>query len=66
VVCILDHDFAMGYVFAEIELSNPRESDLKPIVTKSLADSGALMLCIPEPIATKLKLESQSSRKVTK
>ncbi|EDN69396.1 conserved hypothetical protein [Beggiatoa sp. PS] len=47
----------MGHVFAEIELSNPRESDLTP----ALADTGALMQCIPEHIALQLKLETEST-----
>ena len=60
----------MGYVHASIELSNPREPDLAPISTQalagqSLADSGALMLCIPEAMAVALKLEQQSEREVT-
>jgi hypothetical protein len=55
----------MGYVQASIELSNPREPDLKPITTQALADSGALMLCIPEAMAVALKLEQQSEREVT-
>ena len=55
----------MGYVHASIELSNPREPDLTPITTHALADSGALMLCIPEAMAVALKLEQQSEREVT-
>jgi len=51
----------MGHVFAEIELSNPRESDLTP----ALANTGALMLCIPEHIALQLKLETESIREVS-
>ena len=47
---------AMGYVHASIELSNPREPGLRPIQTRALADSGALMLCIPEHLALELKL----------
>ena len=35
----------MGQVFAEIELSNPRRSDLPPIRVQALADTGALMFC---------------------
>jgi hypothetical protein len=33
----------MGHVFAEIALSNPRESDLAPVRVTALADTGALM-----------------------
>ena len=52
----------MGYVQARIELSNPREPDLQPISTTALADTGALMLCIPEHLALQLRLEQQSER----
>ena len=56
---------AMGYVHASIELSNPREPGLRPIQTRALADSGALMLCIPEHLALELKLQTESLREVT-
>ena len=55
----------MGHVFAEIELSNPRETELVPIKAKALADTGALMLCIPEHLALQLKLETESVREVS-
>lgn len=55
----------MGYVFAEIELGNPREPELVPVKAKALADTGALMLCIPEHIALQLKLETESVRAVS-
>ena len=32
---------------------------------QALADTGALMLCIPEHVAVQLKLEQQSEREVT-
>ena len=55
----------MGLVKAEIELSNPRESEIKPIKVKSLVDTGALHLCIPEHIAIQLKLDELYKREVT-
>ena len=55
----------MGYVQARIERSNPREPDLQPISTTALADTGALMRCIPEHLALQLRLEQQSEREVT-
>ena len=55
----------MGHVFADIELSNPRETDLAPIRARALADTGALMLCIPEHLAIQLKLETESEREVS-
>ena len=55
----------MGHVFAEIDLSNPRELELDPVRVKALADRGALMLCIPEHVALQLKLETESLREVS-
>ncbi len=55
----------MGHVFANIELSNPRQPDFLPIHVTALADTGALMLCIPEHIANQLKLETESLREVS-
>lgn len=55
----------MGHAFAEIELSNPRNPDLRPVRVKALADTGALMLCIPEHVALQLGLEPESEREVT-
>ncbi len=55
----------MGHVFAEIELSNPKQQNLEPIKVKALADTGALMLCIPEHIAVQLNLETESTREVS-
>lgn len=55
----------MGHVFAEIELSNPRRPDLSPLNVKALADTGALMLCIPEHVALQLDLETESVREVS-
>jgi clan AA aspartic protease len=55
----------MGQVFAEIELSNPRQVELQPVIARALADTGSLMLCIPERIALQLQLETESMRHVT-
>jgi len=55
----------VGHLFAEIGLSNPRRSDLKPLTVQALVDTGALMLCIPEHIAVQLDLQTESLREVT-
>lgn len=55
----------MGHVFADIELSNPRLPDLKTVRVRALADTGALMLCIPEHVALQLKLETEAEREVS-
>ena len=55
----------MEHIVAEITLSNPRNQLLTPIVIQALADTGALMLCIPEHIAIQLELDMESKREVT-
>ena len=55
----------MGHAFAEIVLSNPRQTALSSITVQALADTGALMLCIPEHIALQLRLETESIREVS-
>jgi len=55
----------MGHVFARIELSNPRQQDETPVAMTAMADTGALMLCIPETVARRLDLETESMRDVS-
>lgn len=55
----------MGQVFAEVELSNPGRTALAPVRVRALADTGALMLCIPEHLAVQLDLEAESMREVS-
>ncbi|MEW6007643.1 MAG: clan AA aspartic protease [bacterium] len=55
----------MGYIHAKIALSNPRESELKPIEVDALVDAGAITLCIPEHIVVQLKLMEIEKREVT-
>jgi clan AA aspartic protease len=55
----------MGHVFADIELSNPRQPALTAVRARALADTGALMLCIPGHLALQLGLETESEREVS-
>ena len=55
----------MGFVFAEVTLSNPRRDDLTPVAVRALADTGALTLCIPEHVAVQLQLEAETMREVS-
>ncbi len=55
----------MGLINAEIELSNPRERNIKPMKIKSLVDTGSLHLCVPEHVAIQLELEELYKREVT-
>jgi len=52
----------MGQVFADIKLINACRADVEPLVVRALADTGALMLCIPRPIAAQLRLERVDTR----
>lgn len=55
----------MGNVFADIELSNPRRTELRPIRVRALADTGTLTLCISEHVALQLELETESTREIS-
>lgn len=55
----------MGYVHAEITLKNPKLPQLKSMQVKSMVDTGALTLCLPEHVALQLELEVNSEREVT-
>jgi clan AA aspartic protease len=55
----------MGYVHAEIELSNPRQAQLGKMTVKALVDTGALMLCVPEHVRVQLALDEVDRREVT-
>lgn len=55
----------MGHVYANLELFNPRRPELGVIPVRALADTGALMLCLPQAVATALQLETESERDVT-
>ncbi len=55
----------MGITYADLELSNPRNSKIEPIAVRALADTGAMMLCVPAQIADRLDLETADVRRVT-
>ena len=55
----------MGHIFADIQLSNPRKPELRSIAVHALADTGALMLCLPEHLVIQLELEAETTREVT-
>ncbi len=63
---INDAGWGMDYIPATIELSNPSEPNLQPIKAQALADSVALMVCIPQHLALQLNLlQQESEREVT-
>lgn len=55
----------MGLIYADIQLSNPYSAELAPVQVKSLVDTGAMFLCIPEHISIQLKLKEFEKREVT-
>ena len=57
--------FFMGLVYSVITLSNPVQSDLLPIQTKCLIDSGSTYLVLPQHVATQLQLATLETREAT-
>jgi clan AA aspartic protease len=55
----------MGIVYSKIVLRNPRLPELEPIEVEAMADSGALFLCIPEALCSRLRLEQVTDQTVT-
>lgn len=55
----------MGPVTAKFALKNPRRTDLGAVEVQGLADSGAVYLCIPEPLRQALQLETLTYKDVT-
>lgn len=55
----------MGMIHAEIELANPTQPRLNPLVVDALVDTGAMTICIPEHVALQLRLEEIETREVT-
>jgi clan AA aspartic protease len=54
----------MGLAYGDVTISNPRMEHLSPITVRALADSGAIMLCIPAHLALQLQLETLENRDV--
>ena len=55
----------MGIVNATIQISNPRDPDVKALEAVALVDTGAVTLCIPEHVSVHLKLTAIEQREVT-
>src|ERR1700721_671632 len=55
----------MGLVMAILKISNPRRSDLQPVETEALVNTGSVYLATPEHIRVQLQLEAQDSKEVT-
>ena len=55
----------MGYVFAEVALSNARFPERKPVNVTARVDSASYLTCIPQELSSELQLEETSRRPVT-
>lgn len=55
----------MGFIHAEIDLSNPRNRELASLRVSASVDTGAITLCIPEHVAVQLDLAELEKREVT-
>ena len=55
----------MGLIYADIELSNPKDGSLKPIAVRALVDTGAMTIRIPNHVALQLGLKEIAKREVT-
>ena len=53
----------MGLAHAQLTLKNPRNTALRPMQVRALADSGSVYLCLPAEVAAQLELE-EIDRKV--
>jgi len=54
----------MGYVVTDVELSNPRQPERRPLRVSARADTGSLMLCVPDAVARELDVDLESTRTV--
>ncbi len=55
----------MDLIYTDIELSNPKNGSLKPMMVRVLVDTGAMTLCIPQHVAVQLELQEIEKREVT-
>lgn len=54
----------MGFIYATVELKNPKDNTLSPLNVRTLVDTGALHLCIPAHVALQLNLEELQKREI--
>jgi clan AA aspartic protease len=55
----------MGLAYARLRLANARRPDLAAMDVEALADTGAILLCIPPHVALQLELEELEKREVS-
>ena len=47
----------MGLIYADVSLDNLLLPDVAPITVRTMADSGAVLSCVPESVAIQLDLD---------
>ncbi len=55
----------MGYVKAQVGLSNPSRPEFAKLDVSALVDTGSLMLCIPQHVQLQLGLEQAETREIS-
>lgn len=55
----------MGAATARLVLSNPKMQQLAAMTVDAVADTGAVLMCIPNHVALQLKLDTSAEREVT-
>jgi len=55
----------VGLIRTKVVVRNAKDSRLAPFEADALVDTGALLLCLPEHVATQLKLPVLQDREVT-
>ena len=54
----------MGLAYGDLQIKNPKRSDLQPIRVVALADTGSVYLIIPEHVRVQLELEEHSRKEI--
>ena len=47
----------MGIIHADLQILNTRRPELQPITVRAMADTGAVLTCIPESVAMQLQVD---------
>lgn len=54
----------MGLAYGDLQIKNPKRTDLQPISVVALADTGSVYLIIPEHVQVQLELEEHSRKEI--
>jgi clan AA aspartic protease len=55
----------MGIINVKLSLTNPKRTDIEPVQTDALVDTGSVFLVIPEHVRIQLKLDEHDKKEVT-